>query len=548
MTYDLTQFIEHRFSKKESWLPPALLRWAQELEPETFHKELLHYAEKKLSLAPEPYDFYHTAITQHLDKNPPALTTIDAEGKRQEWTYEKLHNAVNYQVKRWNDSGLEAKQPVVIVAPLSAHFFIAYLTALRLGLTITYLPLEDPYISKTLLNEKIQEIQPLAVITTEELNLPEGSFQIIDLPDLPESKNNYTPTSTIYAPQETVQITLGTYDETFFPLRPLTAQNLYFSTMRDSVALLGLKPGQTFAAPLASSLYHPHILSTLFVGAHYLHIDPIFLKENPHYLAKEKIHTLGLTKPLQILWTENPHLPTSQLKFLYKTPFDQDYRGFKTFAAANKLEKVPIANLLIDNSHGGITLFSKPSLDFPDLFMLPNLNLPWELLDLNGSGVKSISSFGTLSINKTNTPLILVENHQEYILSDSRKPSRHGKLYPIEQVESALHNLAPFQGACLYDIIQGGTIANRTFILIIFTPSQDPDPDWNQLIYKVITEKVGPAYIPDHIEYYPLAPKIKNENVDRNWCEAQYSSGLLHKKREMEIYQKLSQLKIQVRG
>ena len=308
----------------------------------------------------------------------------------------------------------------------------------------------------------------------------------------------------------------------------------------------GLRPGSTFSAPLSSTLYQPQILTTLFLGAHYLHIDPIFLKENPHYLAKEKIHTLGLTKPLQILWTENPHLPQSHLKLLYKTPFDQDYRGYKTFAAANKLEKIPIANLLIDNAHGGITLFSRLSLDFPDLFMLPNLSLPWELLDLNGSGVKSLSSFGTLAINKINTPLILVENHQEYILSDSRKPSRYGKLYPIEQVESALQKVAPFQGACLYDIIQGGTIANRTFILIIFTPNQEPDPDWNQLIYKVIAEKVGPAYIPDHIEYYPLAPKIKNERVDRNWCEAQYSSGLLHKKREMEIYQKLSQLKTQV--
>ncbi|MDX8431344.1 MAG: hypothetical protein SNF33_06040 [Candidatus Algichlamydia australiensis] len=542
MKNGLGRFIEHRFSKKENWFPSAILSWIEssQKEPEKFYEELLGYCQKKLALSLDKYDFYQSAVLQHLGKNATALSIMNANGVYEEWSYEKLHLAVNYQVNRWRALGLSTGQCVAIVAPVSPHYFVAYLTALRLGLSIAYFPLNDPFLSKAVILQKLMELKPFAVITSEEDFPKDPSYETIELLELPESKNNYTPTSTNYSPETTTQIFIGTYSKTFLTLTPLSAKNLYFAVLRDAVALLGLVPGSTLAYPLGSSLYHPNILNTLFLGARFLHVDSGFLKKNPQCMAKEKVHVFGLSKAAMTLWEETPGVPSSSLKLIYKSPFDQRCFTFKAFAVVNKIEKVSSANLLIDNSAGGVTLFSKLSLDFPELFMLPNIGLSWELSDLKKKEKKSLRNFGSFSVSGMMTPLLLVKNDQGYILSDSQVPSRDGKPFPVEKIESAISSIPVIESASLFHAVKGGTIANRVYVLLVFTYERGPSLE--EAIHNTILDQVGEAYLPDYIEYYPLHPKTQAGQVDKNWCKEQYATGLLDKKSNIEIYKKLSQL------
>src|SRR5690606_19746622 len=115
----------------------------------------------------EKYDFYYDCVLRHAESTR-AIVAIDENGFVENWSYKKLHRVVNSQVKQWTKNGVKAGEFAVMILPLGLPFFVALLTALRLGLKICYLPPETPYLSLSHISCLISQLKPHWLITSKQ--------------------------------------------------------------------------------------------------------------------------------------------------------------------------------------------------------------------------------------------------------------------------------------------------------------------------------------------------------------------------------------------
>lgn len=232
-----------------------------------------------------------------------------------------------------------------------------------------------------------------------------------------------------------------------------------------------------------------------------------------------------------------------------------NYQSWKTFAQLNKLEKIPTFHLLIDNSIGGISLFSKPTLETFNFLLKPTLGTSWSLSHINGSDEKTLTGFGIFNIHlpmekkdsQSNFTFTQLENH--LMMTGFIEPCREGVTFPIDELEEIVNNL-PFVEVCMAHPLQKtGVIFGNQFVLLVFVNPMNrviPEEDkikWSAEIFKQITDNLGSGFLPDHVEFFPLLPKMNIFGIDRDWCSNQYNSGLLTRKKEISYFQILSVLK-----
>lgn len=502
------------------------------------------------------YNFYHDCILRHIRSSNVALSMIGENGKSINWTYERLHHCVNYHVDKWSCYSPQAGQIMAIIGPPDIHFVISLLTALRLGLKIYYLPTENPYLGRGHLNKLLSEIKP-HLIATEDSSISMGGIPLLSVNEKGEDEENYSPQSFAYTASTEVQVAISLYQQEALAFVPLDAQTLYLHALRDGLFTLNLVQHPYWSAPLSCALRTEPFctIMTLLCGVARVCVPDDLIRKNPTILQDERINLLGVPRELQQLWIETPALPTRHLKCFYKNPLDTNQEGWKTFILANRAEKIPNFDLVIDNSCGGTMLFSRPTLEPFNIFLKPALGTPWSIKHINGSGEESLTGFGIFNLENDsdkdygegNFTATRIEG--QMMLTGSIEPCREGVTFPIIELEQIVKEL-PFVENCMVRPIQSmGVPFGQYFVLLVFVNPIKPDiveKDqilWSKEIEKAIIEYLGSGFLPDKIEFFPLMPKTTLLGIDRAWCANQHESGLLGQKKILSHYHVLGALK-----
>src|SRR3989338_962585 len=224
-----------------------------EQDPSSFWKSLVALQGKTSPCPPKSelgkkYDFYFDCLLRHPESNQ-AVITIDENGFIQSWTFKKLHRIVNFQVKEWLKKGVKPGQLVALILPVGIDFFVALLTALRLGLTLCYLCPDTPYLSQNFLSSLVESLQPAWLVLPKNRSWPSfDSYAQLPIESLEESDSVSENSSYAYESAHVIQLSLSLPSQVPFSIVPLDAQATYLHALRDGLVTLNLHPGTTWAA------------------------------------------------------------------------------------------------------------------------------------------------------------------------------------------------------------------------------------------------------------------------------------------------------------
>lgn len=549
---DVATFIRKWQSEDDINYRFDIRQWMQKsyTDPLPFWEDLAsHYPTESTSqtILLEKYDFYADCILRHQGKNNLALKIIHSKSEIETWTYEQIHALVEAQTSAWK---VEAGKSVVLIVPQGLPFLIGLMTALRLGLVISILPYDDRFFPKSQLLQALDLLKPDLIVTIPEMQsgLP-GNILELDLSL--EKKSSSPPETHAYLSNAIVCKHFNPYADVKITL--LEAMRCYLIPLRDALLALSLKPSTTWARPLSSPFRDEPCctLMALLAGSTIVHVLDNTLLADPTLLKDEPIDVLGVCPLLQELWIKNPGLPSGSLKLWYRDPLCGTDQNWKAFNELNRLQKIPCCQLLIDKERGGITLFSQPK-PWQISFLHPSLGMSWSLLKLNQSGEKAVGGFGLFHLEPENgnkDPLIIAQVGDEWTICGTTVPLREGCPYPLQAVEEKVKTLDFVHHCMIVAEPHPQHFHNRQFVLLIFVSPlerlaiEQKQAEWNQKIQQILQTEIGEAFQPDQIQFYSLYPKMKNQDIDRNWIETQYQQGSLFLKQHRPLYHSLNLLK-----
>ncbi len=501
----------------------------------------------------EQYDFYADCIRCHLGSGLTALKVIDSEGAQHSWTYDEIHECVEAQLPFWTENySLNPGKKAALLLPYGIHFIVALMTALRLGLVISLLPLQDRYMGEGLLQKAVDALNPDLIITGSDSGM--SGKNILEL-DLSLQSNAAPPlSSNAYLSNEILQIHFNPHLTGGAFFTAIEASRSYLIPLRDAAIALNLKPSMCWARPFLSMHREEPCctLMALLAGATLVHISDEFLSAHPKALQNEPIHVLGVSLPLLELWLKNPGCPSSKLKLWHRNPLFGNDHSWRAFSELNHLGKIPSTKLLIDKERGGATLFSQPKPIDSLAFMHPSLGSPWKLLKVGGKNEPSTEGFGLFHLEPGTEDahdLILAQIGDEWGISSTRFALREGYRYPIALIEEKVKTL-DFVINCLLipERHPQHFLSKQCMLLVFISPKehhavQQKTDAWSRQINALIKMEAGAAFTPDKMIFYALYPKLENGELDRRTVENQYRSGVLYHKQKLPIYRLLNLLK-----
>ena len=561
LSFNPLQFYNTWWATSSAPLAPVVaegIKWSY-AEPNRFLESIfrIHQETTELKSRSIPhlhYDFYYDCVTRHLGKCRIALKVIEGEAHSTEWTFEQLHGYVNDQLVKWQTASIQRGQKIALVMPMGIHFLVSLLTALKLGLAFTFLPIDSQFLTAKQSQKWLEDLEVDHVITTsisvQFVNEHASVFMMGNL----EEKQNLASDSYLYPAEEIVQQSLACYTQNAMAMVPLTAHEVYCHALRDGILSLNLKPGISWAYPFSCALKEQpcQLLMSMLCGATTVYAAEKDLLKNPQLLMQEPLHILGISLALKELWEKNLGFPITPLQFWYRSPLEDDYSSWERFVQENKIAKLPMSHVLMDNSVGGIALHSVPKIGDLSVDLWPGLGASWKLLPINQMD-QMHSSAGRFEISllqkhsSTLGNLILAEVKEGWAIGGTVVPNRKGQTFPIHEIEKEVMAL-PFVNFCV--ILDFPKYQHTTqFILLIFikpgdNSAVDKEAKWTEVIQAQIEQTQGPFFIPDQIVYYPLYPRLKNDAIDRSWCRFQYQTGLLQRKKQMKPYHLISSLRM----
>ena len=536
-----------------------LREWMQNsyTNPAAFWEELFtnlkHTDAASNTVVFEQYDFYADCIRRHLGSGLTALKVIDSSGEHHAWTYEQIHECVEAQLPFWTENySLEPGKKAALLLPYGIHFIVALMTALRLGLVISLLPLQDRYMGEGLLQKAVDALKPDLIITGSDSGMAGKNILELDL----SLENSAPPSASSYAypASEIVQLHFNPHTTNEETLTTIEASRSYLIPLRDAAIALNLKSSMCWARPFLS-MHREEPCCTLMAmlsGATLVHISDDFLTAHPKALQNESIHLLGVSLPLLELWLKTPGCPSSKLKLWHRNPLFGNDHSWKAFSELNHLVKIPATKLLIDKERGGATLFSQPKPIDMLAFMHPSLGSPWKLLKIGGKNEPSTEGFGLFHVEPETDAehdLVLAQIGDEWSISSTRFSLREGYRYPVALVEERVKTLDFVHGCVVTPERHPQHFLSMQCMLLVFiSPKehafiQQKADAWSRQINALIKTEVGAAFIPDKVLFYALYPRLENGVFNRRAVENQYRSGMLYHKQNLPIYRLLNLLK-----
>ncbi len=537
-----------------------LREWMQRSysDPQVFWSDLFSYSfdvhPASNTTVFEKYDFYADCILRHLGHGLTALKVIDATGAAQAWTYDEIHEYVEAQFPYWtNNYGLQPGKAAALMLPYGIHFIVALMTALRLGLIVSLMPLKDRYIGTGMLPLIADTLKP-DVIVTERAEGATPRKNVLELNLKLENSRTASFESYAYPAADIVLQHCNPHGGPEESLTTIEASRSYLIPMRDALIALNLKQSSYWARPFLS-IYREEpcgTLMALLAGATLVHISDEDLLTNPKALENETVHVLGISLPLMQLWLKKPGAPSSKIKLWHRSPLFGNDRNWRAFAELNHLNKLPMCQILIEKEKGGMTLFSQPKPIDTQTFMHPSLGTPWKLLKIGDKKAPATEGFGLFSVepaSEAELPLIISQVGDEWSVSATLLTLREGYRYPIALIEKKVKTLDFVQTCMIVPERHPQHYLTRQLMLLVFiSPKEHPflqqkTEEWKDRINALIKSEVGEAFILDQLLFYTMYPKLQKGKIDRIAVETQYRSGTLFYKQNHPIYRLLNLLK-----
>lgn len=476
------------------------------------------------SIPYKSYDFYHDCILRHLEKNPIAI-----KGEKN-WTYAQIHELVNRQQSHWKNFGLTVGSTVALVVPNGIDFIVALMTALKLGLCVTILPLNDPYLGKMKLDKILQDQSFDLIVTSPSSkiigkNILEWNLECHYSEDVDSLSHVYSPTSQAFSFVNT--------------------DNAFLAPLRDGYTMLSLKEETVCAHPLSSQLMNEPFttLAILLSGATLFHIDETKLLQDPTSLKNTDIEILEVSPSLLHLWNQTPGCPQSKLRLWYKSPLLGNLSDWDHFNTQNNLKKVSFSDLYIDPSAGGVILASKPKPYSGQTFLSPPLGVDWKILDLNNTREEAVEGVGYYNLKSS---LILGQVQESWVISWSTIPIYKGTFYPTEAVEQCVNRLSFISACMVIGERDPKDLVSSQITLLLFINNENiafQIENWKILIHETIIQEVGEAFLPNRILPFTFYPNRLDGKLNRNWVLGQYHNGLLYRKQNSPIYHQFNLFK-----
>jgi acyl-CoA synthetase (AMP-forming)/AMP-acid ligase II len=526
-------------------------------KPAQFWRELTQYHARLSSPAPkshpsEGFDFYYDLVLRHRPELA-ALRSYTRQGGWRTLTYGELDARSTALAHEWTARGLAAGAGVCLVLPVGEELMVALMTALRLGLVISYLPPQGA----AFIARRIEALKPEQIVTSRVYLSLVGNAKTLLLADgfaAPSAARRLLYT---YAPDATVgQLFSEHVDPPHRPL-PLRAEELYLGALRDGLLMLGLRPGDLFAAAGLPPLQHQPslLLSVLMCGATYVHVDPEALALEPSLLANLPLRSVGLSAAERDRLLRSHVAGTRGWGHWFRNPEEaMDWDAWRRFIRQLKLEGVATSNLLVDAAAGGSVLFSQRRRGQVHAEVLPAAGRPWSLRSLGGAGdgtsdgdvgaPAALGDFGLLAGRAPDRPpyVILVRSGSEFLYGGTRTPRSGGRVYPTREVIAAVANTPAIAGATII-LDRASRLGQPVRVLVAFTGAQRLGKPYARALTDKIAQALGPELVPEHIQLVPLYPRLRNGQIDQRWCEGEHAMGMLHRKPRQPVYQLLTLLR-----
>lgn len=510
-------------------------------------------------------DFYHDMVVRHLGGGRPALRVhVPRVARAQCWqllSYDQLHARCTRRAAAWLGRGVGVGSKVCVLGPFAEDCVVSLLTALRLGAVPSLLEPEGPdYVLRRLaaLGPDFIAGEAVYVASLVDAELPE----LLPCEDEAAAAGEPAFGSHSYAADEVCGLW-------FSPLRrqveqpvSLTAAACYSGAARDGAVALALRPDDAVAAPGFAVLQHqPALLfAALVMGACFVHIDEAELVREPELLTTLPLRSVGVTARVREAVLDGGPGPRPRWDHWFKNPEEPcDWLAWRDFIEQLDLADTAASNLLFESAGGGCLLASVRRPGKQQLAHLLDVTAAagraWSLLDFNGSGQPTLAEVGVFASLDADAPVepchVVLGRRRglEYLYGGTVEPRRCGRVYPEQEVLDAIGDCPFLHGASVVAVATGGAVLAYRFVLLGFT-GLEPGAQFEALkqprideLRRVLVTRLSEDHLPDHIELLPYHARLRDGLVDHEWSRAQYLSGLLHRKLDAPVFQRLGELR-----
>jgi len=517
------------------------------------HDSLLSWPGKSIPFG--NYDFYHDIIVRNQRNKAPAFRWHDSLLGWQEVSYAQLEALVSRKEAVWLQSGVQPGQKVCIVLPVSVNYVVSLLAALKIGVIVSCLPPQG----NLFVQNRLVALQPdhvgteeiyLSLLSTwKEKTLPE---EIAAEHSVADSEHSHS-----YPSGSIVSLSFDPSSETVHEPVEVASDAAYLCPLRDGIIALGIRPGDTLAAPGAHFLEtQPGMLfACLLNGGTYLHLELDDIAENPELLSGQQIRVMGVSRQLRDTLLQKPVKFGKPLYYWFRNPSEShDIDLWQQFIETLELEETYSGNIKFDAALGGCSLFSIKRQGQANLQVLPSAGVPWGLADPAGGDVDSVGDYGAFSPatlggaegERIAVGSIIAKGHKEWLFVGSRVSGRAGRTYPRTEVLEAIRGLPECAYCSIVEAPLFGPGGDPAFALLLFIGGKTgvEQAAVRSTILRAIERDMGKEFLPDRIHFFPLYPRREGEeSVDHDWCRDQYLTGGLFRKSREETYLCLAQLR-----
>ena len=502
----------------------------------------------------ERYDLCFDLLSRHGRVQRPAFRWQDRLEGWQEFSYADLNELSARRAAEWTTHGVVAGQTLCVILPLGPEWAIAVLAAIRLGCVLSLLPPAGERFHAL----RLEALAPDHIVTTPLAATSLGDSRALVIPaDLPpEGPRGETcvlPSGSVFA-------------RLFSPLSPtshlpieLSVDDAYCFALRDGLLAHGLRAGSTFAAPGADLLqYQPSLfLATLLVGGTYVHVEVKDVAADPAAFAALELDSVGVFPPVRDALLE-AELDLSERwgQWWRGVSEESGYARWQRFIEVAGLKALPASNLLVDASAGGALLFSarrRPKFGGMSYLVQPGAGVEWALAPIGAPSAEGSLPCGEEQAQGVFSPIsltgapwagahLLRRQEEEWFYVGAPWPTRDGRVYPADEVQSCLEDLFFVEGTSVVTLPTGDLTRPFTFRLVVFVGraraaqlAAELDA-WRRLITAKIDNGLAPIYRPDRIELFALSPRRVEGEVDHVWCRDQHARGLLYERARREAY------------
>lgn len=502
-------------------------------------------------------DFYYDTVARHAaaTRDRPALRYFDNQRGWLTLSFGDLHSQTNQLVERWQKRGVAPGKSICVLGDIGPKWLLAVLCTLRLGGTLTILPASNIEYSL----RRISALKPshiaceavMAALLRSRLDKALAQNLLFEDP-LPGIHHSGSHT---YPPDDAALLLFSAVRPPKKPVK-VSAEVLLSGLLRDAL-LLGIHPGDTVAYPFGSLLANQPtlLLCTLLAGATYVHAPPEEIQRNPRILGQTPIRVLGITDRLRDLLLKCPPGLMAETKLWFRNPEEpQQLAAWDRFLQLAPFTSIPHLNMVFDAAAGGSVLFSERRVKRVHGGVLPSPGVPFELKLTTPSGAKSLSGAGVFA-PATQTPgyMLLAKTPDAFLYATTITPRRSGRVVATDDVLALSKTTSRIEEAAIVSVPQTEQPGRWLFVLLLFCGGMDAAAfrqeqvgALKEEIHKRLESGLGPDHLPDEILILPISPRRKKGaqgEVDLDWVQSQFASGILQRKAELSVYRTLSALR-----